>query len=292
MSLRLSTLQAAILKAVCHYRFLTHSQLLLLRLGRLGAIRKATWFLCRHPPKSPLLQSHQVAPHARLGQIEKVFSISGHGLDALSDCFPNFQKPVMRPASAFYDADFFHRRETISFRIRLEQALRHEPEFQISNFANYFERKALITSKSFFAATRLDLGEGQVCIPDSIFDVVHCKTQTRATFALEYIRGCKRQRTIRQMETHARVFQLQALAKQRQLPAGQNSLALFVFENPALARRMLHFARDRPHWLSPFRDHFHLTTQTETTKNILTGWTTLHSNTPVHLLLGPAKPIS
>jgi hypothetical protein len=272
--MKLSTLQFSILLALIRYRFLVCSQLHAMGLGSLSALRRSLRILATIEQPSKLVHRLTFAPSARFGKVEHMYSITPYGMIFLQEHLPGFiSTRSLKPVCDVFHLDYRHRRETISFRIRLEQALRQQSRFEILSYANYFEKAMDVFEEPekavrSAAATEVQLSSRSRIIPDSVIGIGNSKD--RGLYVLEVELSEKKSRILQKVRTHLKLLADGALSVQYG-QEGRDYRVLFVLQHEQVLQRVLHDL-EKDQSFAPFCQHVLFATIAETEHDVLQCW--------------------
>jgi hypothetical protein len=205
--------------------------------------------------------------------VEHVYRLSRAGLSAVSEVTGT--EPSTKVMGAGFALDFFHRKAVIDFHIRLDLALSKEAgQIRIERYDQYFEKTGANhrrrSGSPLTARTRIGFRDGSHFIPDVIFQIRVGKKWC-ALFSLEYVRGNKTARTLRQIAKHRKAIVERAVTKRYAIPKGQDYVSLFLFEDQSLLERVLTRLRA---W-QPFKaltGHFLFATAADTKRDVRSCW--------------------
>ena len=177
--------------------------------------------------------------------------------------------------ASVYALDFFHRKAVISFRILLDQALATLPKYRVTRYENYFEKTGANHRNQdgprLSARTRITFPDNRFFIPDSIFILFKAPSGQRSLFALEYVRGNKVARTVRQIQKHMTAMETGVVTQRYGIAPGQDYVALFLFEDEGLRDRVLRDLSNRT-MFAPFQKHFLFAAWQDVEHHILGCW--------------------
>ena len=236
----LTEIQTRILEALAHYRYLTHSQMLRLKIGSPSFLRFSTRRL-REKGDEPFIQSIYYPFAPKEGRLEQVHHLTAAGAAVLADVTKNDAYRHLKPVTAVYHRDYWHRKFTIDFQIALTQALADDERLELLIFDRYFDKIGANQTKdarrSLRSKTRVDIDADRHIIPDinfilsRPFDAKH-----RVLYTGEIANGQDTKRVLRQIERHADVLEQQALAAKYDMPSRGAQQVLFIFSDYQLFR--------------------------------------------------------
>ena len=271
--MKLTSQQTAIIEALARYKYLTNTQFALVIGAPYHSLRRATAKLATIPEKSPLLKAKKFPVHARAGRLEYVYRLGKYGQEVAAGLGMIDESYAV--GASVYELDFFHRKAVITFRILLDQALTESKQYRVTRYENYFEKTGANNRKDggprLAAVTRVSFPDGTFFIPDSVFITVAIGKKWQALFALEYVRGNKKTRTLHQIKKHMTAMATGVVTKRYGIPTGQDYVALFLFEDEALRDRVL-TALESQLKFNPFREHFLFASFTDARIHIRGCW--------------------
>ena len=269
----LTKLQTCILLALTKFRFLTNSQFHLLELGNIHTIRRTTKTLF----EMSLIEVRRFPVSARAGRMEHVHSLTRKGWSIAADMV-RYPLP-QRYSAPVYELDFWHRKAVINFHILLSKSLTRHNRWGliIDRYDQYFDKNGAnnrkATGEPLHATTRIAFLETGFFIPDSIFILKAAHASWQALFTLEYVRGNKTERTIRQIKRHMKAIRQGVMRRRYRLPKGQDYISLFLFEREALLACVFReLSRNPKIGFAPYRHHFLFSTMTGAQKDVQRCW--------------------
>ncbi|MBO1318310.1 hypothetical protein [Acanthopleuribacter pedis] len=279
-------MQLSILLALARYRYLTCSQVVLMELGSLSAVRRAMRVLSAIRFPSPILLRRTFPPSARLGRIEHMYSLSAYGIIFLTEQLPGYATSrSLAPTWEVFKLDYEHRKLTVTSRILLEKALRGQDEYDLLTWANYFEKSDEVYGEPVQprrkAATEVTLASGKRCIPDGVFEL--SDPQQRGLYVVEVELSRKSSRVLSKVHQHQ-----QALADgtfSRVFGLDEDYHAVFLLQHQTTLKRLLE-RLEKSSSFTPFRQHMLFTTLAALEIRPLTCWLRVGSSEPVHLVTG------
>ena len=237
----LTEIQTRILEALAHYRYLTHSQMLRLGIGSASFLRFSTRRLREKGSDEPLIESVAYPFTPREGRLEQVHHLTPAGAAVLADVTNKDTYRKLRPVTAVYHRDYWHRKYTIDFQIALTQALAGDERLDLLTFDRYFDKTGANRGRKaehpLRSKTRVDIDADHHLIPDA--NIVLSRPfnpKHRALYTAEIVNGQDTKRILRQIERHAEVLQKQVLAAKYDLPAKTTHQVLFIFSDYGLLR--------------------------------------------------------
>ncbi len=236
----LTEIQTRILEALAHYRYLTHSQMLRLEIGSPSFLRFSTRRL-KEKGDEPFIKSISYPFEPREGRLELVHHITPAGADVLADATNNDAYRHLRPVTAIYHRDYWHRKFTIDFQIALTTTLAGDERLDLLTFDRYFDKtganKGSGAGKPLKSKTRVDIDTGQHLIPDANFVLSRpFDTASRVLYTVEIANGQDTKRNLRQIERHAEVLHKRLLAGKYDLLEKTAHHVLFIFSDYQLMR--------------------------------------------------------
>ena len=263
----LTILQNSILLNLAKYHFLTRSQMHLLNLGSMTALHRALRPFSLIGSAEKFVHVHSFPPSARWGRLQYVYSLTPAGYHAAMESAPEVTKSVLpKETTPLYPLDYFHRMQTISFRIRLENAL-SGTACHISKYFQYFE-KIIDDNERFGFATHVPISAKKFFLPDSIF--VLSNDQQQGVFTLEMVWTPQLSRLLYHVRQHMHALSSGILSSRFGVPR-QDYRALFVVRDHTLLRSLL-LRLERMKIFAPFRHHFLFAPIAHTEHDILGCW--------------------
>lgn len=236
----LTEIQTRILEALAHYRYLTHSQMLRLEIGSPSFLRFSTRRL-REKGNEPLIESVAYPFTPREGRLEQVHHLTPAGAAVLADVTNNDAYRRLRPVTAVYHRDYWHRKYTIDFQIALTKSLAGDERLDLVTFDRYFDKTGANRGKGdshpLRSRTRVDINTEHHLVPDvnfvlsRPFDLKH-----RVLYTVEIVNGQDTKRILRQIERHAEVLEKRVLAPKYDMPSKTAHQVLFIFSDYGLLR--------------------------------------------------------
>ena len=234
----LTEIQTRILEALAHYRYLTHSQMLRLNIGSPSFLRFSTRRL-REKGDEPFIESICYPFSPREGRLEQVHHLTATGAAVLADVTNNDTYRSLKPVTAVYHRDYWHRKYTIDFQIALTQALAGDERLDLVSFDRYFDKTGANrgSGRPLRSNTRVDIDADTHLIPDINFVLSRpFDTKHRVLYTAEIANGQDTKRVLRQIERHAEVLQNRVLADKYDMPNRQPHQVLFIFSDYGLLR--------------------------------------------------------
>ncbi len=234
----LTEIQTRILEALAHYRYLTHSQMLRLDIGSPSFLRFSTRRL-REKGDESLIASIRYPFAPREGRLEQVHHLTTAGAAVLADMTNNDAYRHLKPVTAVYHRDYWHRKFTIDFQIALTRALAGDERLDLLTFDRYFDKTGANrgSDRPLRSNTRVDIDAETHLIPDVNFVLSRpFDTKHRVLYTAEIANGQDTKRILRQIERHAEVLQKRVLADKYDMPSRQPHQVLFIFSDYGLLR--------------------------------------------------------
>lgn len=236
----LTEIQTRILEGLSHYRYLTHSQMLHLKIGSPSFLRHSTRRL-REKGDEPLIASIRYPFAPKEGRLEQVHHLTQAGASLLADIRKDDDiSRRFRPVTAIYHRDYWHRKFTIDFQIAVTKAVESHENLELNIFDRYFDKTGSNHSSAGSALrsrTRVDLDEDEHVIADANF--VLCRpfdTKKHVLYTAEIANGKDTKRILRQIERHAAVLRKRALATKYEIPEKPLHQVLFIFSDYGLLK--------------------------------------------------------
>ena len=293
--MNLTTIQFSILLALVRYRFLTCSQMALMGLGSLRALQRNVRLLTTITYPAPVIVCRAFPPSVRFGKVEHMYVITPYGLVFLKERIPSFVSTRrLSPIWDVFRMDYHHRRETISFHIRLEKALRLQEKHELLSYANYFEKSADVfpggASSPQKAASEVSFLSGRRFIPDSIF--VLSDFRQRGVFALEVEMSEKSPRVLKKVRLHQKALADGIISTAYGLDR-HDYVAVFLLRHENVLNLVLEELISQSSF-APFRNHYRFTSIPDTENDILRRWRKVGDESHFqHLITGvPTFPLS
>ena len=275
--MKLTQVHLNVLKALAKYRFLTNSQLAMLKVGSADYVGRTTHILSKTPLRKPLISVQRFPVHARFGRLEHIYSLTPHGIKVLSEL--GWKSERSKSPSGIYELDFFHRKGVINFDIQLDRSLGSSP-CKVIHRSHYFDFEGANHRKKggprLTARTKVHFRDGSFFIPDTIILLTDQKN-CRALFNLEFVRGGKTKRTMRQIARHVQAISEGVVVEKYGLPSHQDYVSLFLFEEPSLLARILLECRNQDAFRA-YREHFLFATMTDIQRDIQNCWRKVGDN--------------
>lgn len=232
----LTEVQTKILEALAHYRYLTHSQMLHLKIGSPSFLRFSTRRL-REKGDKPLIASIRYPFTPSEGRLEQVHHLTPTGAKLLADITSDDSLRNFRPVTAVYHRDYWHRKFTIDFQIALTQTVDQSEQLEIAVFDRYFDKTGANRNGSLRAKTRISLGSDRYIIPDANFILSRpFEEEQQVLYTAEIANGQDTKRILRQIQRHAELLKTRLLASKYDILGKTAHQVLFVFSDYGLLR--------------------------------------------------------
>ena len=236
LMITLTEIQTRILEALAHYRYLTHSQMLQLKLGSPSFIRFSTRRL-REKGDEPLIASVSYPFTPCEGRLEHVHHLTQAGANVLADVTNDDRLRHYRPVTAIYHRDYWHRKYTIDFQIALTKAIENSEQLEITTFDRYFEKTGDNRHSTLRSKTRIDIDDEQHIIPDANIMLCHpFDDKKQVLYTAEIANGQDTKRILHQIARHAAVLKNRLLATRYDLTRKRAHQVLFIFSDYSLLR--------------------------------------------------------
>lgn len=227
--LKVTEIQTNILLALGRYKFLTTSQIEVLKITDVTYARKILKEL--EDRKRPFVGRITFGIHPKLGKLENFFYLTKHGKKELIEGLGIEEVYLKAPkgkATLFFQ-DYHHRKYFINVQIAVYQwATRAELEIEF--FHAYFDQIGNNRiSGNAQILTKITFEVENYLLPDGIF-LLH-KNQERILYLVEMYNGKDTKRVLSQLEKHAKVLVAGSASDQYQVKKANRVICIFEEES-------------------------------------------------------------
>jgi hypothetical protein len=227
--LQITEVQGKILLALSKYKFLTASQLHRLNIAKDISYIRTQLKNMSESSKNAYIGKMVFGIHASIGRLENVYYLTKRAKEILIEDFGLQEHEIKYPiGTRLYDKDYFHRKNTIDFQIRLQEWI-SKTECVVDFFDTYYDKignnRRDGTSES---KTKILLKDENFLLADGIFQI--STPGNKYLFLFEMYNGRDTKRVIAQLHKHVQAIELGTPSLKYKFPKGHRVIAIFEFE--------------------------------------------------------------